>query len=494
MLKKNKLKIMKKTLITFLIIPFIGFSQIQIGQDINGENIDDRFGSSVALSEDGNIVAVSAQRYDGSGNNLGHVKIYENIGGTWTQIGQDIEGEADGDSSGTSIALSENGNIVAIGAHNNDANGAASGHVRVYENIGGTWTQIGQDIDGDEQYNGAGWSVSLSSDGSILAIGAPWSAFSFIYPGNVKVYENINSTWTQIGQTVEGDNNGDRFGESVVLSDNGDVFATYISDGVGSPPNRFVRVFENINDTWIQIGQDVSVVDGNSSNSCLALSGNGNIFAIGEPWANSATGHVTAYENISGTWTQVGQQITGEASGDFSGNNIAISDDGGIIVISSTSNDGNGVDSGSVRVFINDNGTWNQLGLDIDGENTNDQFGQSVAISANGTKVAIGTGLNDGNGIDSGHVRVYGMSALLSTEENEYLDLKIYPNPAKTFVNIAFINTDLLKNINVYNSIGQLILNTKKSNVNISKLDSGIYYIEIIDKNNNKVNSKLIIE
>lgn len=485
---------MKKTLITFLTIPFISFSQIQIGQDIDGENIDDRFGSSVALSEDGNILAVSAQLYDGNGDNLGYVKIYENIGGTWTQIGQDIEGEADGDSSGTSIALSEDGNIVAIGAHNNDANGAASGHVRVYENIGGTWTQIGQDIDGDEQYNGAGWSVSLSANGSILAIGAPWSAFSFIYPGNVKVYENIAGNWTQIGQTLEGDNNGDRFGESVVLSDNGDVFATYISNGIGSPLNRFVRIFENINGTWTQIGQDISVEDGNSSNNCLALSGNGNIFAIGQPWANSATGHVTAYENISGTWTQIGQQIIGETSDDFSGNVITISDDGGIIVISSTNNDGNGVDSGSVRVFINDNGIWNQLGQDIDGESTNDRFGQSVAISDNGTKVAIGTGFNDGNGMDSGHVRVYDMSALLSTEENKFLDLKIYPNPAKTFVNVDLVNMELLKNINVYNSIGQLILSTKKSNVNISELDSGIYYIEIIDKNNNRVNSKLIIE
>jgi hypothetical protein len=35
-----------------------------------------------------------------NGINAGHVRIYENNGGSWTQIGQDIDGEAAGDYSG----------------------------------------------------------------------------------------------------------------------------------------------------------------------------------------------------------------------------------------------------------------------------------------------------------------------------------------------------------------------------------------------------------
>ena len=53
----------------------------------------------------------------------------------------------------------------------NDGGGSNSGHVRIYENNNGTWTQIGSDIDGEGNSDYFGWSVSLSDDGSVVAIG-----------------------------------------------------------------------------------------------------------------------------------------------------------------------------------------------------------------------------------------------------------------------------------------------------------------------------------
>ena len=111
---------------------------IQIGQDIDGENAGDYSGQSVSLSSDGNTLAVGAHRNDGNGSNAGHVRLYTKISdpnfGTWTwsQIGQDIDGEAYYDESGQSVSLSSDGNTVAIGATGNDGNGYGSGHVRVY--------------------------------------------------------------------------------------------------------------------------------------------------------------------------------------------------------------------------------------------------------------------------------------------------------------------------------------------------------------------------
>ena len=84
----------------------------------------------------------------GNGSRSGHVRIYENIGGSWSQIGQDIDGETAGDGSGFSVSLSSDGSVVAVGARGNDDNGSSSGHVRIFKNIGGFWSQIGQDIDG----------------------------------------------------------------------------------------------------------------------------------------------------------------------------------------------------------------------------------------------------------------------------------------------------------------------------------------------------------
>ena len=52
---------------------------------------------------------------------------------------------------------------------------------------------------------------------------------------------------------------------------------------------------------------------------------------------------------------------------------------------------------------------WTKIGLDIDGEAPYDYSGQSVSISADGLTVAIGAPNNDGNGYNSGQVRVYGL-------------------------------------------------------------------------------------
>ena len=102
----------------------------QLGLAIDGEAAGDFSGYSVALSSDGSRVAIGAP-YNGS--NAGHVRIYDLDGGTWTQVGSDINGEAEGDISGHSVALSSDGSRVAIGAYNNDGNGNGAGHVRMYD-------------------------------------------------------------------------------------------------------------------------------------------------------------------------------------------------------------------------------------------------------------------------------------------------------------------------------------------------------------------------
>ena len=101
----------------------------QIGVDIDGEAAGDYSGYSVAMSGDGSRIAIGAYANDGTGSNAGHVRVYTLINGTWTQTGLDIDGEAAGDESGYSVAMSGDGSRIAIGAL---FNGGFSGHVRVY--------------------------------------------------------------------------------------------------------------------------------------------------------------------------------------------------------------------------------------------------------------------------------------------------------------------------------------------------------------------------
>ena len=117
----------------------------------------------------------------------------------FTQIGSDIDGEAAGDYSGWSVSLSSDGSVVAIGAPLNTVNGTNSGHVRIYQNVNNTWTQIGSDIDGEAADDYLGWSVSLSSDGSFVAIGANLNDGNGTNSGHVRIYQNVNNIWTQVG-------------------------------------------------------------------------------------------------------------------------------------------------------------------------------------------------------------------------------------------------------------------------------------------------------
>jgi hypothetical protein len=181
---------MKRIKLLFLLILCIPASaQTQLGADIDGEAALDWSGRSVSLSSDGSRVAIGAHFNDGNGNNAGHVRIYEYSAGSWTQLGVDIDGEAAGDNSGYSVSLSSDGSRVAIGARYNDGNGTDAGHVRIYEYSAGSWTQLGVDIDGEAYgYGMSGYSVSLSSGGDTVAIGAPFNDGNGNNAGHVRIY------------------------------------------------------------------------------------------------------------------------------------------------------------------------------------------------------------------------------------------------------------------------------------------------------------------
>ena len=342
-------------------------SWIKLGNDIDGESPLDESGSSVSLSSDGNTVAIGAMdnRYS-----LGHVRVYGLNGSSWVQLGGDIDGEAYNDESGRSVSLSSDGNIVAISAPWNDDNGLYSGHVRVHKYstpgiVGGSWIQLGFDIDGAAAGDLSGWSVSLSSNGSRVAIGAINNYGNDFHSGHVRIYEYstpgiVGGIWNKIGD-IGGEAAGDESGYSVSLSSDGTIVA------IGAPDND---------------------VNGNDS------------------------GHVRVYEYstlgiVGGIWNQLGLDIDGAAAGDQSGYSVSLSSDGNIVAIGAPKNN-----SGNVRVYEYSTpgsvgGTWDMIG-DIPGEATNDQSGHSVSLSSDGSTVAIGARKNSGaNGSLSGHVRVY---------------------------------------------------------------------------------------
>ena len=100
------------------------------------------------------------------------MRIYSWDGSAWNQLGSDIDGEASDDLSGFSVSIDSDGSHVAIGAYGNDGSGSYAGHVRIYSWDGSAWNQVGSDIDGEAANDFFGYSVSIDSDGSHVAIGA----------------------------------------------------------------------------------------------------------------------------------------------------------------------------------------------------------------------------------------------------------------------------------------------------------------------------------
>jgi hypothetical protein len=134
-------------------------------------------------------MAVGAYKNDGTGANAGHVRVYQFSSGAWTQMGADVDGEATDDQSGHSVSLSSDGTIVAVGAYANDDGGANAGHVRVYQYSSGAWTQMGADIDGDAAGDQAGQLVALSGDGKSVAVAGPYTDSNGSNAGRVRVYK-----------------------------------------------------------------------------------------------------------------------------------------------------------------------------------------------------------------------------------------------------------------------------------------------------------------
>ena len=333
----------------------------QIRESILGEHPLDESGWSVAVSNDGQILAIGALKNDDAGTNAGHVRVYswEESSAEWQQMGLDINGLSSGDGCGRSVSLSADGTVLAVGANGNDSFASNSGHTRVFSWDGSDWQQMGLDIYGELSGDYSGFSVSLAADGTSVAIGSPTNGTVANGTARVFGWDSDNLTWSQVGANINGENTGDQFGVSVSLSSDGNILS------VGASLN-----------------------DGSGVNA----------------------GHVRIYElTNSNVWSQLGGDIDGELTDDRSGYSVSLSADGSKVAVGAVKNDDNGDRSGHVKVYQwnTTSEEWDQLGMSIPGEAAYDWSGWSVALSLDGNRLAISSTYNDDNGTNAGHVRVY---------------------------------------------------------------------------------------
>jgi hypothetical protein len=400
---------MKRLILPFLLFPVFCFGQWnQLGTDIDGKSAGEESGSFVNMNANGTVVIIGAPRALDAGVRKGRASVFQWNGTSWLQKGSDVFGTNQGDVFGDAVSISSDGNIVAVGAPAFLNPSQPPGYTRVYEWDGSNWIQKGTDIVGESNGNSSGTAVSLSADGNIIAIGAGSnSGANGSFSGHCRVFEWNGSSWVQKGADIDGEAAQDFFGNAVSISASGNIVAVGAAgnDGNGSGSGH-VSVFEWNGSNWLQKGIDIDgATPVNSLGSTLSLDANGTTFiASGRDGSNGSIGSVKTYSWNGTNWVQKGSTISGVNGSDFFGTSVDINADGSTIIAGTT---GAGVIPGYAKVFKFIGGAWVQQGTDIIGEVNGDQFGRSSSISSNGSIVAVGTPFNDGNGVDAGHVRVF---------------------------------------------------------------------------------------
>jgi len=381
---------------------------LNLTSTIDGENAGDRAGMGVASNADGSIIAIGAYKHDG---NKGHVRIYQWNGSSWDQLGTDIDGENAGDESGFAVSLSSDGTIVAIGASRNADNGNLSGHVRVYQWDGSSWNQMGSDIDGEATSDESGSMISLNSDGTILAIGSQKNAANGNFSGHLRVYQWDGSSWNQLGTDIDGEAANDYSGRPSLSSD-GTIVAigAHVNDGATGANSGHVRVYKWDGSSWNQVGPDIDgEAAGDQSGRGVSLSSDGTIVAIGAPTndvigGGAGGGHVRVYQWDGSSWNQVGDDIDSSADDAWFGICVSLSSDGTILAIGAGYSSGNGSNSGRARLYQWDGSSWNQVGNDINGEAADHLLGSVLALSSDGS-LLLATAYNYNN--SAGRVYIY---------------------------------------------------------------------------------------
>jgi len=475
---------------------------------------DDWFGTSVALSGDGNTLVVGAKKEgsnatgistDGTGEEdnstvrAGAVYIFSRNGGSWSQQAY-VKASNTGadDFFGEPVALSSDGNTLAVGAMEESSNARGistdgtgeednsagqAGAVYVFSRSDNNWVQQAyvkaSNAEGDSPgswtlpSDGFGNSLALSSDGNVLAVGAFGEDSSATgistdgtgeednsasQAGAVYMFSRSDGSWSQQAY-IKASNTEifDIFGTSVALSSDGNVLAVgaygedsnangISTDGTGEEDNSAannagaVYMFSRSDGSWSQQAYIKASNTGALDNfgTSVALSSDGTTLAVGaenegsnatgisidgtgeEDNSASNAGAVYIFSRSDGSWSQQAYiKASNTGAGDFFGGSVALSSDGNTLVVGAVregsnangiSTDGTGEEdnsfdiAGAVYMFSRSDGSWSQQAY-IKASNTgdSDSFGTSVALSSDSNTLAVGALSEDSNSIGITH-------------------------------------------------------------------------------------------
>ena len=298
----------------------------------NDGAVADKFGSSVAISED--TIVVGAFNDDAPLSNGGSAYVFVRSGTTWTfqQKLTAADGTAD-DQFGSSVGI--NGNVIVVGANHADLpSNSEAGAAYVFLRTGTIWAQTQRLSPSLDVLLGDHFGDSVAISGNKLAVGASGDDTPFTAAGAVYVFVDAGSAAYGLQQklTIASGANGDNFGNSVAIEGNTLVGgALQYTPIVGQPAFGAAYVYEFNGSSWISQGRLVAS-DGASvdrfgysvavSNNVVAVGAREDDTVVGGPDAGSAY----IFTRSGTTWTQQQKLApTDPFNGDRFGVSVALS-------------------------------------------------------------------------------------------------------------------------------------------------------------------------
>ena len=307
---------------------------------------------------------------------------------------------------GNAVAISADGNTCIVGAYSADPGGTYdAGAAYVFVRSGGTW-EFQQKLFASDKasYDYFGNAVAISADGNTCIVGAYSADPGVIDAGAAYVFVRSNGVWTVQAKLTANDKVAyDKFGSSVAISSDGNRCAVGASEAnvLGVDNAGAVYIFErNSSGVWTQTHK-LAASDRNGDDqfgNSISMSTDGNTIVVGAHKADVSgvidAGAAYVYVWNGSQWIEQAKLTAFDrASQDYFGNSVSVSADGNACVVGAYMADPNGVSSaGAAYVFTKSNGTWVlQNKITASDKRASGYFGHSVAIAYGGNTCVVGS-------------------------------------------------------------------------------------------------------
>ena len=228
------------------------------------------FGESMAVSSDGNTLAVGAWYDEAGGPDRGAVYLFTKSGSTWqysAKIASGVQEDfslKDSDWFGASVALSSDGSVLASGAVGHGANGTYnSGAVHLFKKNGSTWRYSGKidnyadglSLSNEEWFGSA---TAFSSDGNTLFVGAYGNDTGGSNRGAIYIFTKNGTNWTKSAKIASGFDGlalsrGGKLGYKMALSSDGNTLFARAATSSGN--FNLIHIFTGQGAVWKYVGE-----------------------------------------------------------------------------------------------------------------------------------------------------------------------------------------------------------------------------------------------